>query len=224
MPPEIPPQRIRDLFTRIDELLVLNLRATQALTEAVRGLAAALGAPIPEVPAAVPEVPAAIPGLPGVAFPPVAPAPLELAPLASRIDIVGAKLDTVVTTLGDVKSAIEEYRRRDLQGRPVALSEAYSGTDQAYQAVVRWRVGDMWGLDKASIEEVSMASSDYDKTLFRLSVAGKIMFKDLQLQSALSLPVQPPNEIARGEAVKVECKSSDGTAIVVTASITGREH
>lgn len=105
----------------------------------------------------------------------------------------------------------------------VGLVDRYSGTDKSYQKVVSWIVGQTWEKERGRLDEVSMNSDNYTKTRFRLTVEGKIFFRDLQLQSALTLPFGHPNELRRGEEVKIECKSSDGTAIVVTATITGRE-
>lgn len=124
----------------------------------------------------------------------------------------------------ELSKNVESLRAGEPPGKPVLLADRYSGSDQDYQTVVSWTVGQVWEKDHGRIDEISMNSSSYPKTLFRLTVAGKPMFKDLQLQSALTLPARPPNEIARGEVVKVECKSSDGTAIVVIATITGREY
>jgi len=117
-----------------------------------------------------------------------------------------------------------EYRKREPPGKPVGIVGRYSSSDTSYQKVVSWTVGQVWERDHGRLDEVSMNSDKYDKTLFRLTVEGKIFFKDLQLQSTLTLPFRPPNELRRGEEVKIECKSSDGTAIIVTATITGREY
>lgn len=117
-----------------------------------------------------------------------------------------------------------EYRKRELAGKPVGIVDRYSGSDTSYQTVVSWTVGQVWERDHGRLDEVSMNSDSYAKTRFRFTVEGKILFKDLHLQSDLTLPFRPPNELRRGEEVKIECKSSDGTAIIVTATITGREY
>jgi len=211
MATEIPPERILDLFTRIDDLLVLNLEATRKLTEAVEGLTKVLAVAPPTVPPVAPP--------PRVV---VAPAPAELMPLTTRLDSIGLKLDAVDASLAALKSSLEEYRRCDLQGKPVAVVDTYSGSATTYKTVALWRVGDMWGLGKGVIWQVSMVTNEYDKTDFRLTVAGKVLFKDLRIARPLSLAF-PPHELPRGEKVIVECRSTDGTKIRVDGSITGKE-
>lgn len=112
----------------------------------------------------------------------------------------------------------------DEKGKPVGIVDRYSGSDTSYQKVVSWTVGQVWEKNHGRLDEVSMNSDDYSKTRFRLTVEGKIFFKDLHLQSELTLPFRSPNELRRGEEIKIEAKSSDGTAIVVTATITAREY
>lgn len=214
MAPEIPPERILDLFTRMDDLLALNLEATRKLTEAVEGLTAAITKAPPEVapPAAPPAPPRFV----------VAPAPAELLPLTTRLDSIGLRLDAIGADLGALQASLGEYRRRDLQGKPVAVVDTYSGSDTTYKTVALWRVGDQWGKDKAFIKEISMATSEYDKTHFRLSVEGKVLFKDRKLERPLTLSF-PPHEIPRGERIILACKSTDGSNIKVDGSITGKE-
>lgn len=197
MPPEVPPERILDIFTRTDELLVLNLEATRKLTEAIAGLPAP-----PTIPLAPPRVV-------------VTPAPAELLPLTTRLDSIGLKLDSL-------QSSLKEHWKRDLQGRPIAVVNTYSGSDTSYKTVAKWRIGDMWGLGAGVIEEISMATNEYDKTHFRLSVMGKVLFKDLKLNRPLTLRFSP-HEVPRGDHITLGCKSTDGTSIKVDGSITGKE-
>lgn len=217
MAPEIPPERLLDLFTRIDDLLVLNLEATRKLTESIDRLTVAIARAPP--PVAPPPAP------PAVAPPPrivAAPAPVELVPLTSRLDSMDAKLGSIDKKLGALQALVEEYRKRDLQGKPVVVVGRYTGTGTDYQTLALWRVGDLWGLAKGRIEEISVVSSDFSKTRFKLTVMGKVLFKDLQIQISLTLPL-PPHEIPATEKVIIECKSSDGTNITVNGSITGKE-
>lgn len=122
-----------------------------------------------------------------------------------------------------VERLTKEYQAREPPGKPVGIVGRYSGSDTSYQTVVSWTVGQIWERDHGRLDEVSMNSSEYTKTLFRLTVEGKIFFKELQLQSDLTLPFRPPNELRRGEVVKIECRSSDGTNIITTATISARE-
>lgn len=211
MEPKIPPEMIFDLYTRIDDLIALNLEATKKLTESIDKLTAAIAPP--EVAVAVPPAVPAVPPVPPKIV--VTPAPAELLPLTTRLDSIGLNLAAL-------KTSLEEYRRRDLQGRPVAVVDTYSGSDISYKTVAEWRVGDMWGLEKGVIEEVSMATNEYDKTHFRLSAMGKVLFKDRKLERPLTL-LFPPHEIPWGEYITLGCKSTDGTNIKVDGSITGKE-
>jgi len=101
--------------------------------------------------------------------------------------------------------------------------ERYSGTDTSYKTVAVWKIGQMWELDHGRLHRIYLESSSYTKTRFRFSALGKILFKDLELISSLTLTF-PENELPRGEEIKVETKSSDGTAIAVTAALTGSEY
>ena len=196
MAPEIPPQRLLDYLTRTAELLALNLEATRKLTGAIERFVGVIPPPAPPAPILI------------------RPAPPSLAPLADRIDRLVSKLDTL-------KSSFEEYQKRE-KGKLVALVNQYSGSDQAYQTLVTWKIGDLWGLRRGRIEEVSFFSNNFSKTRFRLTVAKTVLFKDLEIQRALTLPF-PEHETLFGEKVTLEVKSSDGTNITVDGSLTGKE-
>lgn len=226
MVPEIPPERFLDLFTRMDNLLLLNLEATRKLTEAVERLAGV-------IPAAPPPV-APPPVAPPVAPPPrivVAPAPRELVPLTSRLDSMDAKLGsidlklgTVDSNLGTLQASIEEYRKRDLQGKPVTAVDLKDTDQTAWKEVALWRVGDVWGLGKGIIKEVSIDTDNPIQTRFKLTVMGKVLFKDLQIRTqTLTIPF-PPHEIPRGEKILLEFRSyTPGTTVTVNGMISGKE-
>jgi len=225
MEKKIPSEMIFDLYTRIDDLLAMHLEATEKLTESIDKLTAAIAPPevAITVPPAIPTIPPAIPAVPPA--PPkivLAPAPAELLPLTTRLDLLGLKMDAINENITALNILMEEYKKHDIKGRPVAVVNTYSGSDTSYKTVVEWRVGDMWGLRKAAIEEISMATNDYDKTHFRLSVMGKVLFKDQKLERPLTLLFQP-HEIPQGEYITLGCKSTDGTNIKVDGSITGKE-
>jgi len=104
-------------------------------------------------------------------------------------------------------------------GKPVAEINRYSGNLTDYQTVVSYTVAaGRTGL----LFEVSMVTDQFTKTQFKLTVAGVVLFQDIIIQAPLSLPF-PPAELAAGNIVLLECKSTDGTAIVVDGSITGSE-
>jgi hypothetical protein len=107
----------------------------------------------------------------------------------------------------------------DLEGTPVAKVDRYSGSDTTYQTVVSWTVSSR---KRGWLQEVSMITNNFEKTQFRLKVAGETLFEDKQIQSSLTLPF-PWNELDEGSVVLLECRSTDGTTILVDGSITGRE-
>jgi len=102
-----------------------------------------------------------------------------------------------------------------------AVSEVdrYSGAATEYQTVVSWTVSSS---RLGILKEVSMVSDNYDKTLFKLTIAGEVKFEDVEIQTTLSLPY-PDLVLAPGQQVLLEAKSSDGTSITVDGSITGKE-
>jgi len=104
-------------------------------------------------------------------------------------------------------------------GSPVAKLDRYSGTDQSYQEVVSWTVER--GV-VGELREVSMLSDTYAKTRFRLTIGGRIYFRDKTIQAPLTLPF-PDNRLPAQTEVLLECKSSDGSAITVDGSISGKE-
>lgn len=103
---------------------------------------------------------------------------------------------------------------------PIAKVGRYGpGTDEDYQTVVSWTVSTG---RKGDLREVSMISDNYTKTHFKLTIAGTVQFEDVTIQAPLSLPFRE-NELNAGDVVLLECKSTDGTSIVVDGSICGRE-
>lgn len=104
-------------------------------------------------------------------------------------------------------------------GSPVAKLDRYSGTDQTYQEVVKWRIEER---TQGHLKEVSMVTDQYSKTHFQLRIGGKIFFEDKIIQAPLTLPF-PETRLRSTAEVLLECKSTDGTSITVDGSITGRE-
>lgn len=108
------------------------------------------------------------------------------------------------------------------KGKPVAVVEHYAGTDTSFKTVAVWKVGQVWELEHGRLDRINLASNKYASTRFRLSVLGKVLFKDLELVESLTLAFSD-NELPGGEEIKIECRSSDGTSIGVHAGITGVE-
>lgn len=111
----------------------------------------------------------------------------------------------------------EEISVIEYIGTPIAELGRLPATGQdAYQTVVSWTVPEGY---QGMLHEVSFVSSNYNKTYFKLTIAGTEQFTDKRVQAALSL-IWRGNKLASGSVVKLEAKS-DGTPIVVDGSITG---
>jgi hypothetical protein len=124
----------------------------------------------------------------------------------------------------DVNKGVTEYRRSTAgelsKGTPVARLNRYTGSDQTYQEVVKWTVSTG---KKGSLKEISMYSDNFEKTFWKLTIAGKVQFEDKVIPATLTLPF-PDNELSEGDTVLIECKSADGTLITVDGSISGKEY
>jgi hypothetical protein len=105
------------------------------------------------------------------------------------------------------------------RGEPIAKVGRYPGSSTTYQTVVSWTVSEG---KSGMLKEVSMITSDYEHTYFRLTIADKKQFEDKLIQAPLTLPF-PDNSLSAGSVVLLECRSTDGTGITVDGSITGRE-
>lgn len=110
----------------------------------------------------------------------------------------------------------------DEKGKPFAVVKHYSGSDQTYQKVAVWMVGQIWEKEHGRLHRIDLVSNNYAKARFRFTVAGKVLFRDLELVGALTVEF-PNNELPHGEEVTIETKSSDGTAIAVDAALAGVE-
>jgi hypothetical protein len=95
----------------------------------------------------------------------------------------------------------------------------YTGTDTTYQTVVSWTVS----ADKlGELKEITILSSNYAKTVVKVTIGGVTWATDWTVQAAMPL-VFEDLKLAAGSVVKVEVKSSDGTSITVDAVITAKE-
>lgn len=107
------------------------------------------------------------------------------------------------------------------RGDPVSRIGRYSGSDTSYHTVTSWPVS---AGKRGILKEISMASDNYAKTMFKLSVAGSDIWTDKQVQSVLSVPFSGNLAgLEGGESVVLQAKSTDGTAITVDGSIAGEE-
>ena len=71
------------------------------------------------------------------------------------------------------------------------------------------------------LQEISLNSDNFSKTNWRLTIRGTVIFEDLVLLSPLTLPFRN-DYLAPAEVVLLEAASTDGTAIIVNGSISGR--
>lgn len=107
------------------------------------------------------------------------------------------------------------------RGYPVPVVGRYSGNDTTYQDVASWSVT---AGKRGILKEISVVSDNFDKTMFKLSVAGGDIWTDKQAQSALSIPFSGNlANLNGGEIVVLQAKSTDGTAITVDGLIVGEE-
>lgn len=89
----------------------------------------------------------------------------------------------------------------------------------AYDIVVEWTVDD----DAIGILRfVEFETDDYEKTRFKLTIAGEEQFTDIQIESSLTLE-WPDVKLAAGDQVLLEAKSFDTTEVNVDGDILGKE-
>lgn len=102
---------------------------------------------------------------------------------------------------------------------PILSWNRYSGTETTWQELLRWDIPDGWIGD---LHEISINSDDDDHTRWRIILAN--VDQNLPTDRATSTPWTGPwrdIKIPPGFTVRIDVMSTDGTAIVVVASITG---
>jgi len=98
-------------------------------------------------------------------------------------------------------------------------ADKYSGTDTTYQTVATWTVG---ASKVGELKEIIILSDDYAHTLVQITVGTVTWCTGWTPQGAMPI-IFEDLKLAAASIVKVEAKSSDGTAIVVDAIIVGKE-
>jgi hypothetical protein len=107
----------------------------------------------------------------------------------------------------------------------VALLDRYEGTSTAYQTVVEWKVGRVWGKDRGRIIELGLNTDQYAKTKWRVTVANRVLFEDKLTQSSVNFPYYCiVAELGLDEKVTIEAKSTDGTSVKADGMITAIEY
>ncbi len=102
---------------------------------------------------------------------------------------------------------------------PAGAAGTYSGTSTSYQTVASWTVTTG---KTGQLVEILWVSSNYAKTKIKITIGSVTYCNDFAPQAALPL-IFETLQLAAGTVVKVSAESSDGTAIVVDAVITGME-
>lgn len=95
----------------------------------------------------------------------------------------------------------------------------YSGTDTSYQTVASWTVATG---KTGELKEITLLSDDYEHTVFQITVGSVTFATSWTVGGAIPI-IFEDLRLAAGSEVKVEAKSTDGTAIVVDSIITAKE-
>ncbi len=98
-------------------------------------------------------------------------------------------------------------------------SGRYSGILQTYQTVASWTVATA---KVGELKEILIISSSYSKTSLQITV-GDIVFTTAWLTQGSMPLIFEDLKLVAGKVVKIEAKSTDGTAITVDAVIMAKE-
>lgn len=108
----------------------------------------------------------------------------------------------------------------EMLGDPIVRLGRYEDNETDFDTLVSWTITDN---KLGDLHEVSVLSDDDSKTRFALSIAGTNQeLPDDVIDTPLTLPWRL-NTLAPGAVVLLQVKSSDGTSLNVTGSITGTE-
>lgn len=102
---------------------------------------------------------------------------------------------------------------------PVADVQRLVTSSTTYVSLVSWAVpSNRIGV----LRYIELDSANFSTTRFRLEGAGRVLFDDLELRTALTLEFPEP-KLAPGSNVTLLVKSSDGTEITAYGDIVGME-
>ena len=102
---------------------------------------------------------------------------------------------------------------------PFVQLARYEGASTDFQSIIIYQVGTG---KQAILEEISMISDNFDKTLWALSIKGVTQFSNKLLQSSLTI-VFPSVRMTAGDYLYLDARSSDGTTIKADAMLSGKE-
>jgi len=113
----------------------------------------------------------------------------------------------------------QEQAYQALYGGPVLKVNRYSGSDQDWVELVRWDIPIGYTGD---LHEISLQSSNDGKTRYRIFLANQDQQvpTDRQTQTPLTFNWDR-TVLPGGTSVWVEVRTTDGTAVIVDATITG---
>jgi|GEM_PF-2645489 len=113
----------------------------------------------------------------------------------------------------------EQQAYQLLYGGPVLKVNRYSGTDLDWVELVGWLVPIGYTGD---LHEISLLSDNDEKTRYRVFLANvdQQVPTDRQTSTPLTLPWER-TILPGGSSIRIDVRSTDGTAIVVDGTITG---
>lgn len=103
-------------------------------------------------------------------------------------------------------------------GRPISKADDVTTTSQAYVDLIKWEIP---AQHTGELVEISMATTDYTKTQFRLVLANEEQWTDKGIVSALTQRFRG-NRLTEKMIVLIQAKSTDGTSITVRGTIAGK--
>jgi hypothetical protein len=121
--------------------------------------------------------------------------------------------------LTDREIALLNAGQQLAEGVPVSRVDRLATNSPAYQEVVSWVVA---AGREGDLHEVSLFSTDFARTQFRLTIAGVQQWTDVLVGTSLSIPYRS-NRLQAGDQVLLEARSTDGTLVTVDGSISGAE-
>lgn len=102
---------------------------------------------------------------------------------------------------------------------PISKIDRVATSSSQYVTLVSWELPTE---RHGELGSVDMDSDDFGTAIFKLEVAGKIVFENIQLSSSFSQQY-PGVRLAPGSMVKLSVKSSDGTTVTAYGGIAGKE-
>ena len=95
----------------------------------------------------------------------------------------------------------------------------YSGSAITYQTIATWTVA---ALRTGQLIEISMVGSPLAKILFQVVIGAVTFMTEQRVDTSLTIPFTDLTLVA-GSTVTIQCKSTDGSAIIADASIVAKE-